>query len=72
MASLVGQTVSIEADVIAVENDDRLTSSQPSDGPLLLSVKDAASQLGVSRSQLYELVKGGELDHVTHRQTHVH
>lgn len=33
----------------------------PDGGPMLLSVKDAAIQLGVSRGSLYELVQRGEI-----------
>ena len=31
------------------------------DGPLLLSVKDAATYLGISRGLLYELINSGEI-----------
>lgn len=33
-------------------------------GPILLSVKDAAEHLGVSRATLYQLVNSGELESV--------
>jgi len=34
------------------------------EGPMLLSAKDAAEWLGVSRSVVYDLVRVGELEHV--------
>jgi excisionase family DNA binding protein len=35
-----------------------------SGGPLLLSVKEAATHLGISRGVLYELINRGEIEHV--------
>jgi excisionase family DNA binding protein len=41
------------------------SSPQPvGDGPLLLSIKDAAKHLGVSYGQVYEFVNRGEIEHL--------
>ncbi len=55
------ETKSVEvADVEAVPTT--IGGVSPVDGgPLLLSVKDAATHLGVARSKMYELVNNGEL-----------
>lgn len=39
-------------------------SSLADNGPLLLSLKQAAEALGLSYSMVYELVNQGELEHV--------
>lgn len=58
------QTTTTDAEVIAVEPIDGVTARAPDGGPLLLSVKEAATLLGVSRNQLYELLNAGEMEHV--------
>ncbi|MGA3354631.1 MAG: helix-turn-helix domain-containing protein [Acidimicrobiales bacterium] len=36
----------------------------PADGPLLVSVNEAAKLLGISRVSLYEMIRAGEIEHV--------
>ena len=38
--------------------------SMPADGPLLVSVNEAAKLLGISRVSLYEMIRAGEIEHV--------
>jgi len=50
--------------VLSAEPSIGVLPNQLGDGPLLLSIKDAAEQLGIGRSPLYELMNRGEIDHV--------
>lgn len=58
------QTASTEAEIIAVEPLDGLTPTVPGEGPLLMSIKNAAAHLGIPPGRAYELVNAGEIDHV--------
>lgn len=58
------QTASTEAEIVAVEPRDGLTPTIPGEGPLLMSIKDTASHLGIPYGRVYELVNTGEIDHV--------
>lgn len=59
------QTTNTEIDVVEAKSP--IGGAPPAlseEGPLLLSIKDAAKHLGVSHSQLYEMVNTGEIHHV--------
>jgi excisionase family DNA binding protein len=58
------ETTATEVDVLGVEATTPGAVGPPGDGPLLLSVADAAKHLGVSRGMLYEMVNGGEITSV--------
>lgn len=58
------QTASKEAEIVAVEPRDGLTPAIPGEGPLLMSIKDTATHLGIPSGRVYELVNTGEIDHV--------
>jgi excisionase family DNA binding protein len=58
------QTTTTEAEIIAVEPREDVTPTLPGEGPLLMSIKDAAAHLGIPYGRLYELVNAGEIDHV--------
>ena len=58
------QTASEEAEIVAVEPRDGLTPTIPGESPLLMSIKDTATHLGVPSGRVYELVNTGEIDHV--------
>jgi excisionase family DNA binding protein len=56
------QTVSVDIDAVEAESTPGLSPrGVPSDGPLVLPVKDATAHLGIARSSLYELLNTGEL-----------
>ncbi|GAA1968498.1 helix-turn-helix domain-containing protein [Amycolatopsis minnesotensis] len=59
------KTTGTELDVVEAE---QTTAIQPAplstQGPLLLSLKDAAKALGLSYSTLYQMINHGDLDHV--------
>ncbi|QRX96398.1 helix-turn-helix domain-containing protein [Streptomyces noursei] len=46
------------------ENLGKATDPVDEGGPLVMSVKEAAAHLGVSRSVMYELVRTGEIGHL--------
>src|SRR5690348_1401955 len=51
------ETTALDVEVVSVEARDGVnTSAMSDDGPLLLSVADAAKHLGISRNMLYELL----------------
>ncbi len=52
--------------IVSIESvlDDRAPAPVSKDGSLLLSVKAAASHLGLTTSVLYELINRGEIAHV--------
>jgi len=58
------QTAAPEAEIVAVEPREGLTPTVPGEGPLLMSIKDAAAHLGLPYGRVYELVNAGEIDHV--------
>lgn len=55
------ETTATELEVVSVESATPGLATSPGDGPLLLSVADAAKHLSVSRGMLYEMVNSGEL-----------
>jgi excisionase family DNA binding protein len=57
-------TGEVEVEIVGVESRVGDLPSQLPEGPLLLSVKDATQQLGISRSVFYELIRSGEIEHV--------
>jgi excisionase family DNA binding protein len=72
------ETIDTELDIVAAENPLPGNPSQLPDSPasLLLTVKAAAAQLGVSTGSMYELINSGEIAHVSigkrHYVTHDH
>lgn len=60
------KTTTSEVEVVEAE---QVVTIQPnplaSDGPLLLSLKDAAKSLGISYSMLYELTNRGDIEYTT-------
>ena len=58
------KTVDMNAEVMEIEGTEGITSDDVADGPMLLSVRDAATQLGISHSSLYPLIQSGEIEHV--------
>jgi excisionase family DNA binding protein len=58
------QTTAMEAEIVAVEPREGVTPIVPGEGPLLMSIKDAAAHLGLPYGRVYELVNAGEIDHV--------
>lgn len=57
-------TGDVEVEIIGVESRLGEVSDSMPDGPLLLSIKNAAEHLGISRSVLYELIGTGEIKHL--------
>jgi excisionase family DNA binding protein len=57
------ETAAVDAEIVEAQTT-VTTGAIPSDGPMLLSVADAAKHLGISRASLYELVNQGAIDHV--------
>src|SRR2546428_11201119 len=58
------ETTATEAEIVAIEPREGLTPTIPGEGPLLMSIKDAAAHLGLPYGRLYELVNGGAINHV--------
>lgn len=59
------KTTGTEVDVIEAEQTTVINPAPLSaDGPLLLSLKDAAKALGLSYSTLYQMVNQGDIEHV--------
>jgi excisionase family DNA binding protein len=58
------KTVDMNAEVMEIEGTEGITTDGMADGPMLLSVRDAATQLGISHSSLYPLIQSGEIEHV--------
>jgi excisionase family DNA binding protein len=56
--------VSTDVEIVAAEPVLGTTPKLPGEGPLLLSVKDAADHMGIGRSALYGLVASGEIETV--------
>ena len=57
-------TVATDVEVVGVERQVVGSPELRDQGPLLLSIPDAAEQLGIGRSALYELLSRGEIEHV--------
>lgn len=58
------KTVGSEVDIVEAEQTTVITPNPLSkDGPMLLSLKDAARALGISYSSLYELTNRGDIEH---------
>jgi excisionase family DNA binding protein len=58
------KVVSTDVEIVAEEPALGTTPRLPGEGPLLLSVKDAADHLGIGRSSLYQLMATGEIETV--------
>jgi excisionase family DNA binding protein len=58
------QTVSTDIEVLAEESTLPQAVGPIGDGPLLLSVKDAAKHLGVTYNAMYDLINRGEIEHL--------
>lgn len=58
------ETRASEVEVVAAEPATSSAPTIPGEGPLLLSVYDAAAHLGLSRNSMYELINAGEIEHV--------
>ena len=58
-----------EIEIELVGTEDTYQGGRPlpvdKDGPLLLSVKDAATLLGISRTSLYQMIQTGEIESLT-------
>lgn len=57
------KTVDMNAEVMEIEGTEGITADGVAHGPMLLSVRDAATQL-ISHSSLYPLIQSGEIEHV--------
>ena len=57
-------TGDVQVEIVGVESRIGKVPNDLSDGPLLLSIKNAAEQLAISRSILYELIGTGEIKHL--------
>jgi excisionase family DNA binding protein len=58
------RTGDVEIEILAVDSRLGDLPADVPEGPLLLSIKSAAEQLGISRSVLYELIGTGEIKHL--------
>ncbi|MGW5643710.1 helix-turn-helix domain-containing protein [Saccharopolyspora sp. NPDC003762] len=59
------KTTSSEVDVVEAEQTTVIGPTHLSpDGPMLLSIKDAAKALGISYSTLYQMTSKGDIEHV--------
>lgn len=59
------KTTASEIDVIEAEQTTTIGPTHLSaDGPLLLSIKDAAKALGISYSTLYQMLNHGDIEYV--------
>jgi excisionase family DNA binding protein len=56
------EQVGLEVDLIEVESAMEIGPRDVDGGPLLLSVKDAAEHLGISRGRMYELINADEIE----------
>ncbi len=59
------RTTEMNAEVLEVENLAGLTPGSLDEGPMLMSIPDAAIQLGISKATLHILLRTGELERVT-------
>jgi excisionase family DNA binding protein len=58
------QTVETGAEILSVESNAVYPTGPLPDGLMMLSVKTAAKQLGISYTTLYGLMNGGEIEYV--------
>ncbi|MBS42152.1 MAG: hypothetical protein CMH83_03015 [Nocardioides sp.] len=59
------KTTSSEVEIVEAEQTTVIgPSSLSNDGPLLLSVKDAAKSLGISHATLYQMMSQGDIEWV--------
>lgn len=56
------EQVALDVELVAIDSGVVSEAKAADGGPLLLSVKDAAEHLGISRGTLYELVNSGEIE----------
>jgi len=56
------EVVAVDVDLLEVASTVDTAASSVAGGPLLLSVKDAAVHLGISRGLMYELLNRGEIE----------
>jgi excisionase family DNA binding protein len=63
------KTTGTDMDIVSIDSvlDDRVPAQVSAEGSFLLSVKAASRHLSLSTSVLYELIKRGEIAHVTVR-----
>jgi excisionase family DNA binding protein len=59
------EVVALDVDLLRVEGTVDTAAGTVSSGPLLLSVKDAATHLGISRTVMYELLNRGDIESVS-------
>ena len=57
-------TQATEIEILGQEPSIGTSVGPVGDGPMLLSIKDAAKHLGISYGTLYQLLNGGELEYV--------
>ena len=59
-------TQAVEVEVLSAESRiaGAVVDDTTGDGPMLFSVKGAATHLGVATGSLYELIRSGEIEHV--------
>jgi len=58
------ETASTGPEIVAHDPPEGIAPTIPGEGPLLMSMKDAAAHLGIRAGRVYELVNTGEIDHV--------
>ena len=58
------QTAELTMETLGVESRFGELPEPVAQGPMLVSVKGAAEQLGVGRTIIYELIRTGEIEHV--------
>ena len=59
------ETKTLDLEVVGWESKlGERQGSVPLEGPLLVSVNEAAKLLGISRASLYEMIRAGEIEHV--------
>jgi excisionase family DNA binding protein len=58
------EVVAIDIDLLATESTVDTAAGSMDGGPLLLSIKEAAAHLGISRTILYDLLNRGEVEFV--------
>jgi len=57
-------TKAVDLEIVEAQSALSATPGAASGAALLLSVKDPASQLGISQSSLRDMIRTGEIDHV--------
>src|ERR1700674_2900226 len=56
------ENAALEVELLSVDSGVEIQPQAVDGGPLLLSVKDAATHLGISRGLMYELLNTGEIE----------